>query len=86
MLVRQNTSYMDLYDTALNVERAVTEQSNYFNKQRDSRGRGITEGTFNRGNNQSQEQYRLSSGNQYSNNSRGGQHPNASPKVTCNVC
>ena len=33
MSIRQYTSYVDLYDTAINVERALKERSNYFNEQ-----------------------------------------------------
>jgi len=33
MLVHQYTSYVDLYDTAVNVERMMTERNNYFNEQ-----------------------------------------------------
>ena len=32
MLVRQCTLYVDLHDTAVNVERAMKEKSNYFNE------------------------------------------------------
>lgn len=32
MLVRQYTSYMDLYDATVNVERAMKERNNYFNE------------------------------------------------------
>jgi len=32
--VRQYTSYVDLYDTAINIERAMKERSNYFHEQR----------------------------------------------------
>ena len=52
MSVRQYTSYVDLYDTAINVERAMKEQSNYFNEQRGTKRKGD-----NRGNFQSHEQY-----------------------------
>jgi len=34
MSVRQYASYVDLYDTAVNIERAMKERSNYFNEQR----------------------------------------------------
>ena len=30
--VRQYASYVDLYDTAINVERAMKERSHYFNE------------------------------------------------------
>jgi len=33
MSVRQYKSYVDLYDTAISVERAMKERSNYFNEQ-----------------------------------------------------
>jgi len=33
MSVRQYTFYVDLYDTVVNVERAMKERSNYFNEQ-----------------------------------------------------
>ena len=32
MSVRQYASYVDLYDTAVNVERAMKERCNYFNE------------------------------------------------------
>ena len=32
MSVRQYASYVDLYDTAVNVERAMKERSHYFNE------------------------------------------------------
>ena len=32
MSVRQCTLYVDLHDIAVNVERAMKEQSNYFNE------------------------------------------------------
>jgi len=32
MSIRQYASYIDLYDTAVNVERAMKERSNYFNE------------------------------------------------------
>ena len=34
MSVHQYTFYVDLYNTAANVERAMKEKSNYFNEQR----------------------------------------------------
>lgn len=34
MSVHQYTSYMDLYDTTVNVERVMKERNNYFNEQR----------------------------------------------------
>ena len=33
MLVHQYTSYVDLYDTGINIKRAMKERSNYFNGQ-----------------------------------------------------
>jgi len=33
MSVRQYTSYVDLYNSAVNIERAMKERSNYFNEQ-----------------------------------------------------
>ena len=33
MFVREYTSYMDLYDTEVNVEREMKERSSYFNEQ-----------------------------------------------------
>jgi len=63
MSVRHYTSYIDLYDTPINIERAMKERSNYFNEQR-----GVKKKEDNRGNFQPQEQYRRSFGNQYSNN------------------
>jgi len=62
MSVRQYASYVDLYDTAVNVERAMKERCNYFNEQR-----GIKRKGDNRGNFQPQEQYRRPTGNHYSN-------------------
>ena len=38
--VRQYTSHINLYDTAINVERAMKEQSNCFNKQRGTKRKG----------------------------------------------
>jgi len=32
MSMHQYTSYVDLYDTAMNVERAMQERNNYFNE------------------------------------------------------
>jgi len=82
MSVRQYASYVDLYDTAVNVERAMKEQSNYFNGQQGTKRKGD-----NRDNFQPQEQYRQPMGSEYLNGTnRGGQHPNTRPKVTCNTC
>jgi len=82
MSIRQYTSYIDLYDTAVNIERAMKEQSNYFNEQQGVKKKGDDRGNF-----QPQEQCRRSSRNQYwNNNARGDQHPNARPKVTYNPC
>jgi len=52
MPVLQYTSYVDLHDTAVNVERAMKEGSNYFNEQRGPKRKGD-----NRGNFRPQEQY-----------------------------
>jgi len=46
MLVRQYTSYVDLYDTADNVERAMKERNNYFNKQRGTKRKGDNRGNY----------------------------------------
>jgi len=82
MSVRQYTSYVDLYDTAVNVERAMKERSHYFNEQRGTKRKGE-----NRGNFQMQEQDRRPAGGQHPGSfNRGGQYPNTRPKVTCNVC
>jgi len=68
MSVRQYASYVDLYDTAVNVERAMKERSNYFNEQRGIKRKGDNQGNF-----QPQEQYRRPTGNHYSNGiNRGG--------------
>jgi len=45
--VRQYASYVDLYDTAVNVERVMREWSNYFNEQRGTKRKGITGVTSN---------------------------------------
>jgi len=84
MSVRQYASYVDLYDTAVDVERAMKERSNYFNEQRGAKRK--EDNRYNRGNFQSQEQNRRPAGGQYSGNfNRGGQYPNTRPKVTCNA-
>ena len=81
MFVHQYVSYVDLYDTAVNIERAMKERSNYFNEQWGTKRKGD-----NRGNFQTHKQYRRLAGNQYSNNNtRGGQHPNTRPKVAYNA-
>jgi len=46
MSVRQYTSYVGLYDTAVNVKRAMKEQSNYFNEQRGTKKKGDNRGNF----------------------------------------
>ena len=85
MSILQYASYVDLYDTAVNVERAVKERSNYFNEQRGAKRKGHNRDNL--GNFQSQEQNRRPAGGQYSGNfNRGGQYPNTRPKVTCNAC
>jgi len=51
MSVCQYASYVDLYDTAVSVERAMKERSNYFNEQRGTKRKGDnrdTGATFNR--------------------------------------
>ena len=53
MSVRQYASYVDLYDTAVNVERVMKEWSNYFNEQLGTKRKGD-----NRDNFQLQGQYR----------------------------
>ena len=53
MPIRQYASYVDLYDAAVNVERAMKERSNYFNEQRGTKRKGD-----NRDNFQPQGQYR----------------------------
>jgi len=40
MSVRQYASYVDLYDTAVNVERVMKERSNYFNEQHEIKRKG----------------------------------------------
>jgi len=40
MSVCQYTSYMDLYDTAANIERAMKEMIDYFNEQRGVKRKG----------------------------------------------
>jgi len=46
MSVCQYTSYMDLYDTVINVERAMKEMSNYFNEQQRVKRKGDNRGNF----------------------------------------
>ena len=58
MLVHHYTSYIDLYNTAINVERAMKEKSNYFNEQREVKREGDNSGNF-----QSLKQYQRLSGN-----------------------
>ena len=82
MSVRQYTSYVDLYDTAVNVERAMKEKINYFNGQH-----GIKRDEDHRENFPSQEQYERPPRDYYSNNdARRGQYPNNQPRVTYNAC
>jgi len=52
MSVHQYISYVDMYDTAINVERAMKEVSNYFNEQQRVKRKGDNQGNF-----QPQEQY-----------------------------
>jgi len=81
MSVHQCASYVDLYDTAVNIERAMKERSHYFNEQLGTKWKGD-----NRGNFQLQKQYSWPTENKYSNGINwGGQHPNTKPKVTCNT-
>jgi len=40
MSVRQYTSYMDLYDNGVNLEREIGERSNYFNEQHGIKRKG----------------------------------------------
>ena len=63
MSVRQYASYVDVYDTAVNVERAMKERSNYFNEQRGTKGKRDNQGSF-----QGPEQNPWPAGGQYSNN------------------
>ena len=82
MLARQYTSYVDLYDTAMNVERAIKERNNYFNEQCRIKRKEDQQRSFH-----SQELYERPPGNYCSNNDAcGGQHSNARPRVTCNDC
>ena len=46
MLVWQYTSYVDLYNTAVNVEWAMKEGSNYFNEQQGTKRKGDNRGNF----------------------------------------
>ena len=46
MSVRQCASYVDLYDTAVNVERAMKERNKYFNKQRGTKRKGDNRGNY----------------------------------------
>jgi len=46
MSARQYASYVDLYDTTVNVERAMKERSHYFNKQRGTKRKGDNQGNF----------------------------------------
>jgi len=40
MSVRRYASYIDLYDIAANMERAMKERNNYFNEQRGTKRKG----------------------------------------------
>jgi len=46
MWVRQYTSYIDLYDTTINVEKAMKEWSNYFNEDWGVKRKGDSRGNF----------------------------------------
>jgi len=46
MCVRQCASYVDLCDTAVNVERMMKERSNYFNEQQGTKRKGDNRGNF----------------------------------------
>jgi len=46
MSVHQYTSYINLYDTRVNVERVMKEQSNYFNEQRGTKRKRDNQGNF----------------------------------------
>jgi len=46
MSVRQYTSYVDLYDTPINVERAIEERSNYSTSSIELKGREMSEKIF----------------------------------------
>ena len=46
MSVQQYVSYVDLYDTKVNVERAMKEHSHYFSEQRGTKRKGDNRGTF----------------------------------------
>ena len=82
MSVRRYASYIDLYDIAANMERAMKERNNYFNEQRGTKRNEDNWGGF-----QAPEQNRRLAGGQYSNNFiQGGLYPNIRHKVTCNVC
>jgi len=67
--VRQYASYVDLYDTAVNIEQVMKEWSNYFNEQCGTKRKGDNWDNF-----QPQEQYRWPAGNQYSNSTNRGGH------------
>jgi len=46
MSVRQYASYVDLYDTVVNVERVMKERNNYFNEQRGTKREGDNQGNY----------------------------------------
>ena len=46
MSVRQYASYINLYDTVVNIERAMKELSNYFNEQRGTKRKRDNRGNF----------------------------------------
>ena len=46
MSVRQYASYVDQYDTAVSIEKAMKERSNYFNEQWGTKRNGDNRGNF----------------------------------------
>jgi len=46
ILVRQYTSYVDLYDNAVHVKRAMKEQNNYFNEWKGTKRKGDNRGNY----------------------------------------
>jgi len=69
MPVHQYTFYMDLYDSTVNMERAMKERKDYFNEQRGIKRKGDQRENFH-----PQDLYKRPPGNHYqSNNVRGGQ-------------
>ena len=75
MSVCQYTSYVDLYDTAVNVERAMKERNDHFNEQHGKKRKEKQLGNFH-----SQELYERPLRNYYSNNDAcGGSTATISP-------